>query len=107
MMVDRDEDYNTRYDGFKGYLMAFERTKVIPRRPASFDLTALAAAAGADSAEKVVDHFLTRFVAVPLPPRDRALLVDFLSKKGSAPFSEDSLRELLYLIWSAPAYQLG
>ena len=33
MMVDRDEDYNTRYGGYKGYLLAFERTKLIPRRP--------------------------------------------------------------------------
>ena len=27
MMVDRDEDYNTRYAGYKGALIAFERTK--------------------------------------------------------------------------------
>ena len=32
MMVDRDEDYNTRYGGYKGYLIAFERTKPIRRR---------------------------------------------------------------------------
>ena len=32
MMVDRDEDYNTRYGGYRGYMMAFERTKPIPRR---------------------------------------------------------------------------
>ena len=30
MMVDRDEDYNTRYGGYKGNLLAFERTKTIP-----------------------------------------------------------------------------
>ena len=30
MMVDRDEDYNTRYGGYKGNLLAFERTKLIP-----------------------------------------------------------------------------
>ena len=38
MMVERDEDYNTRYGGFKGYLLAFERTKLIPRSPAPLDL---------------------------------------------------------------------
>ena len=32
MMVDRDEDYNTRYGGYTGYLLAFERTKMIPRQ---------------------------------------------------------------------------
>ena len=36
MMVDRDEDYNTRYGGYNGNLLAFERTKLIPRsRPRS------------------------------------------------------------------------
>src|SRR5580765_5456910 len=56
MMVDRDEDYNTRYAGYKGALIAFERTKTIPRRPAAIDLTAMTKAAGADTAAKVVDH---------------------------------------------------
>src|SRR5215470_15439806 len=39
MMADRDEDYNTRYASYRGYLMAFERTKPIPRRVAAIDLT--------------------------------------------------------------------
>ena len=30
MMVDRDEDYNTRYGGYTGYLLAFERTQADP-----------------------------------------------------------------------------
>ena len=38
MMVDRDEDYNTRYGGYKGWLQTFERTKLIPRRPAAINL---------------------------------------------------------------------
>ena len=107
MMVDRDEDYNTRYAGYKGYLLAFERTKLIPRRTAPLDLAALTRAAGADSAEKIVEHFLLRFVSAPVSAQDRSLLVDFLARKGSAPFSEETLRELLYLVWSMPAYQLG
>ena len=48
MMVERDEDYNTRYGGYKGYLLAFERDKLIPRRTATIDLTAMIDAAGAD-----------------------------------------------------------
>ena len=31
MMVERDEDYNTRYGGYKGNLLAWERTRIIPR----------------------------------------------------------------------------
>ena len=40
-MVDRDEDYNTRYGGYAGNLLAFKRTKLIPRQPASIDVTAM------------------------------------------------------------------
>jgi uncharacterized protein (DUF1800 family) len=113
MMVDRDEDYNTRYGGYKGNLLAFERTKLIPRRPANLDLAAMVAAAGADTAEKIVDHLLHRFLSVPLGERERRLLVDFArGKLGSSTIRpsetlEESLRELLYLILSTPEYQVG
>jgi uncharacterized protein (DUF1800 family) len=113
MMVDRDEDYNTRYGGYKGNLLAFERTKLIPRRPANLDLAAMVAAAGADTADKIVDHFLHRFLSVPLGERERRLLVDFArGKLGSSTIRhsetlEESLRELLYLVLSTPEYQVG
>jgi len=113
MMVDRDEDYNTRYGGYKGMLLAFERTKQIPRSTAPIDLVAMVRAAGADTADKVVDHFVRRFLSVTLPEKDRALLVDFLKGKlGSSAITpgetlESSLRELLYLVLSTPEYQLG
>ncbi len=113
MMVDRDEDYNTRYGGYKGNLIAWERTKTIPRRPIRLDLTAIAQSAGADTADKVVDHFAKRFLSVPLAAKDRAVLVQFLTTKlgGTAvrpgATLEGSLRELLYLVLSTPEYQLG
>jgi len=112
-MVDRDEDYNTRYGGYAGYQLAFKRTKLIPRRPASIDLTAMITAARADTVDKVVDHLVHRFVSVPLADKDRALLVGFLrGKLGSSTVRpsetlETSLRELLYLVLSTPEYQLG
>ena len=113
MMVDRDEDYNTRYGGYKGNLLAFERTKLIPRNAAKLDLAAMVRAAGADTADKVVDHFTRRFLSVPLGARERGLLVEFLrGTLGSSTIApgeklEDALRELLYLVLSAPEYQLG
>jgi len=113
MMVDRDEDYNTRYAGYKGYLLAFERTKMIPRHPAPLDLAAMVRDAGADTAGDVVDHFLRRFVSVPVAPAVRAPLVEFLEDKMGGPAIrqsdalESSLRELLYLVLSTPEYQLG
>ena len=69
--VDRDEDYNTRYASYRGYTMAFERTKPIPRRAADFSLTSLTAAAGATTPEAVVDHLAARFLSVPLAAKDR------------------------------------
>ena len=104
MMVDRDEDYNTRYAGYKGYLQAFERTKQIPRRPAAINLTAMMQEAAADTPEKVVDHLARRFLSVTLAEKDRAVLVEFVRGR---PRTEDSLRELLYLVLSMPEYQLG
>jgi uncharacterized protein DUF1800 len=108
MMVERDEDYNTRYGGYKGILIAWERTKLIPRKPAPLDLAAMAAAAGADTADKIVDHFTRRFMSIPVAATDRARLVDFLSERlKNGGRRELALRELLYAIWSMPGYQLG
>jgi uncharacterized protein DUF1800 len=103
-MVDRDEDYNTRYGGWAGYQIAFKRTKLIPRQPISIDLVAMARAAEANTPEKVVDHFLHRFMRVSLAAKDRQVLVDFLKARS---IDESSLRELLYLVLSTPEYQLG
>lgn len=113
MMIDRDEDYNTRYGGYAGSVLAFKRTKLIPRQPAALNLTAMVTAARADTADRVVDHFIHRFLRVPLAEKDRAALVGFLrGKLGTSAVQpgatlEGALRELLYLVLSAPEYQLG
>jgi uncharacterized protein DUF1800 len=113
MMVDREEDYNTRYGGYKGAIDAFARTKLIARQPAPIELTSLVRAARADTVEKVVDHFGQRFLRVRLADKDRAVLVAFLrGKLGSdevrpSATLESALRELLYLVLSTPEYQLG
>ena len=103
--VDRDEDYNTRYASYRGYLMAFERTKPIPRRVADLSLVSMIGAAHANTAEAIVDHFAKRFLRVPLSSKDRSAFVDFMRDKSLT--SENDLRELLYLILSTPEYQLG
>jgi hypothetical protein len=103
-MVDRDEDYNTRYGGWAGYQLAFKRTKLIPRQPISIDLVAMMKSAKADTAEQVVDQLLRRFMRVSLAEKDRQVLVDFLKNKR---MDERALRELLYLVLSTPEYQLG
>ena len=114
MMVDRDEDYNTRYGGYKGNLLAFERTKLIPRSPAKIDLTAMVARRrrrhGRQGRRPLSSIGSCRS---RLADRERGLLVDFLrGKLGSSSVRpgeklEESLRELLYLVLSTPEYQVG
>jgi hypothetical protein len=111
--ADRDEDFNTRYASYRGYLMAFERTRPIPRHVATVDLAAMIRAADVRTVDAAVDYFLRRFLSVPLPGKDRAVLVDFLRQKlGTSDIVagdnlEPALRELLYLVLSTPEYQLG
>ena len=111
--LERDEDYNTRYASYRGYVMAFERTRPIPRHVADLNLTAMIAGAHAGTAGAVVDHFAARFLSVPLAQKDRAVFVEFLrGKLGSSTVQpgeqlEPALRELLYLVLSTPEYQLS
>ncbi len=114
MLADRDEDYNTRYGGYMGYVMAFERLIPIPRRVADLDMVRLLADAGKSSVNDVVDHLLRRFLRVKLSDADRGVLVDFLRDELGAdriedatPQTESALRGLLYLILSTPEYQLA
>ena len=113
-LADRDEDYNTRYGGYMGYVMAFEKLHPIPRRVAELDMVTLLADAGAASVEDVVDHLIQRFLRVSLGASDRGVLVEFLREElgtdkiiSSTPQTEASLRALLYLILSTPEYQLA
>ena len=103
--VDRDEDYNTRYASYRGYVAAFERTKPIPRRTADLSLVSMLAAAHVATPEAVVDYFAARFLSVPLRAKDRAAFVEFF--KGKSVTDESALRELLYLVLSTPEYQLS
>ena len=103
--VDRDEDYNTRYASYRGYMMAFERTKPIPRHAADFSLTGLTAAAGATTPEAVVDHLAARFLSVPLATKDRDAFIAYARSKPLT--AEPALRELLYLVLSTPEYQVN
>ncbi len=117
-MADADEEYNTRYGGYRGYAMAYERVKPVPRHVLDVDLRAMVLAAGASDAGEAVDHLLDRFLRAPLSEAGRLALVDYLGaelgaaglgdRSGAAPERvEQALRSTLYLIFSAPEYQLG
>ena len=114
MLADRDEDFNTRYGGYMGYMMAFERLKLVPRHTPDLDLVAMVDEAGARSVADVVDYFIARFLRVELEQNDREALVGFLRDElggdrieRSDAQTESALRSLLYLVLSTPEYQLA
>ena len=114
MLADRDEDFNTRYGGYMGYMMAFDRLKLVPRHTPDLDLVAMVDDAGISDVGDVVDYFVARFLRVELEESDREALVDFLrSELGgdrverSGAQTESALRSLLYLVLSTPEYQLA
>ena len=114
MMADRDEDFNTRYGSYRGWQMAIERVKPLPRHTARLDLGAMVTEAGLRNTEEVVDYFVERFMRAPLGATERDLLVTFLeSELGTSDvevaktYLEAPLRMLLHLIMSQPEYQLG
>ena len=115
LLADRDEDYNTRYGGYMGYVMAYERLNLVFRRTADLDLARMLQEARATTVEQVVDHFVQRFLRVPLGPESRTILVEHLRGElgddriptTSTPLVERALRSLLYLVLSAPEYQLA
>ena len=114
MLADADEDYNTRYGGYRGYVLAFERVKLVPRHAADFSLVSMVRAAGAETASDAVDHLLARFLRAPLGSGQRQQLVKLLEQragpaqlKDASTDLEDALRSVLYVILSSPEYQLG
>ena len=114
MLADRDEDFNTRYGGYMGYIMAFERLKLVPRHTPDLDLVAMVDEAGVGSAADVVDYFIARFLRLELQQTDREALVGFLRDElGGDQIeqpdaqTETTLRSLLYLVLSTPEYQVA
>jgi hypothetical protein len=114
MAADRDEDFNTRYGSFRGWQMAIERVKAIPRDTASVNLTQMVVAAHVKSTTEAVDYLIRRFMRVPPSDDARRRLVSFLNQElgtsdisAAQTYMEDPLRLVLHLIMSQPEYQLG
>jgi len=113
MAADRDEDFNTRYASYRGWQMAIQKVKPIPRDTAQIDLSAMVRGQGLATTTQVVDYFLARFMRVQPGADARAKLVKFLDGdlgatdiKVADTYMEDSLRMLTHLIMSLPEYQL-
>src|SRR5262249_4815601 len=113
-LADRDEDFNTRYASYRGWQMAIERVKPIPRRTAGIDLTAMVRAKRLRTTTEVVDDFSRRFLRLPLDADLRARFIRFPdgqrgTSEGSVAqtYMEGALRMVIHLIMSTPEYQLG
>lgn len=114
MLADADEEYNTRYGGYRGYVLAYERIKLVPRQAAEFNLAAMVRDSGAGTASEAVDHLMKRFLRTPLAAADREELASLLAEEigsQSLVFEESeletALRSVLYVMLCSPEYQLG
>jgi hypothetical protein len=114
LMADRDEAFNTRYASYRGWQMAIERVKPIPRHTARLNLSQEVMQANLKSPQEVVSYFVERFLSVPLDPETLKMLAAFLEKEigtndieGAQSYLEEPLRVLLHVILSRPEYQLG
>jgi len=116
MKGDRDEDFNTHYGSYRGWQMAIQRVKPIPRNTAALNLTKMVMTAkpAPKTAADAVDLFVTRMFRVPPSEAERARLAGFLEKElgtndlaASETYMEESLRLLLHVLLSEPEYQLG
>jgi len=114
IMADRDEDFNTRYASYRGWQMAIEKVKPIPRQTAQLDLTGMVMAQGLTTTTQAVDYLLARFLRAPVDAPQRQRLIAFLDEQlGTSDldvaetYMEDPLRMLVHLIMSMPEYQLS
>src|SRR4029077_15265202 len=79
MLADRDEDFNTRYGSFRGWQMALERVKPIPRPTAPISFSTMVPSAGLKNTSEVADYFIHRFMRVPPAPEKRQSMIAFLN----------------------------
>ena len=113
-LADRDEDFNTRYGSFRGWQMAIQRVKPIPRHTARLSLTEDVLQQELTTASEVVDYFIFRYMRVEPGSDTRTMLIGFLEEElgtsdipAARTYMEDALRMMLHLLMSQPEYQLG
>jgi uncharacterized protein (DUF1800 family) len=114
MQADRDEEFNTRLASFRGWQMALQKVKPIPRATAQLDLSAMILGAGCKTTRDAADYLLARFVSVPLAANTHEHIAKFLEGElgtsdlaAASTFLEEPLRSTLHVILSLPEYQLG
>ena len=114
LLADRDEAFNTRLGSMRGWQMAIERVKPIPRTSAGLSLTNVVQREELATPTQVVEYFADGFFVIPLDDSTVAEMSEFLTSElgsddvlGSLSFAEEPLRKLLHRMLSLPEYQLG
>ncbi len=114
LLADRDEAFNTRLGSMRGWQMALERVKPIPRHTARVDLTGWVVQAECTTPLEVVDLFAQAFFSVALPDEQKFQFAEQLALDlggtdlgQASSYLEEPLRRLLHSMLSLPEYQLG
>lgn len=113
-MADSNEAFNTRYGAYRGWQMAIEKVKPIPREFARLNLSEMIRRSGAKTTLDVVTYFENRFMSVALDGSTRQRTAEYLKTelgsddvRSSLSFAEEALRQTLHILLSRPEYQLG
>ena len=113
-MINEGPTYDLPYGVFNGKTMAFARIKAPNQAPADFSLTSMLQKAGATNVSDALTYLERRFLRLPLSPSVRDTIRKTIEAGNggadltySLPQTEQTLRELLHSIMSAPEYQLG
>lgn len=114
LLADRDEAFNTRYGSYRGWQMAIERVKPIPRHTARVDLAGMVRGAGLATSREVVDYLAGRFLSVTPDEATVQRLSELLASElgtddieTAETWLEEPLRIVLHALLSLPEYQLG
>jgi hypothetical protein len=114
LLADRDEAFNTRLGSMRGWQMALERVKPIPRHTAKLDLRGWVLQAECTTPLEVVDLFAQAFFSVALTHEQMSeFSLQLAAELGTedivyaASYLEEPLRKLLHAMLSLPEYQLG
>jgi uncharacterized protein (DUF1800 family) len=114
MQADRDEDFNTRLASYHAWRKAIEKVKPIPRDTAALQVSQWLRDAKCRTTAQAVDHLLQRFLSVPASDALKAQLTQLLTQElgttdlqHADSYMEEALRNVLHVILSLPAYQLG
>ncbi len=114
LLADRDEAFNTRYGSYRGWQMAIERVKPIPRHTARVDLAGMVRGAGLKNSREVIDYLAGRFLSVTPDEATVRRLSELLAYElgtddieTAQTWLEEPLRTVLHALLSLPEYQLG